>query len=370
MANNAPVKYGTAPVGRLIMGDPWNKQTKDQHDRPIPEDKQKFFFGVAIEKSAPGVNEMLGTLNAAATEAYMNVPNVMQQIQMGLGATAFSWKVQDGDEMIVDPATGQQRLRNQHAAGCWIFKFSTTIPIRPAKYPAGSNVPVDCDPSEIRKGFYVQVSYSTQANGNMDHTAGVYLNPKTVALVGYGEEIVTGPSLEQQFSGGTGGYVPAGMTTTPQAPMGAPGAVSANPGMPAVGAQVPPSVPVAGAGMGQNGMASAPAAVGQPPMTPGLPQPGGNPMGNPAAAPAGMPQNPAVTGMPQMPAGAGMPNAGAPASQAPATAYPSNGMPPAPGNATMPAPGGMPTPADNGQNGATSSPGNPPAYGGYMTPPA
>ena len=55
----------------------------------------------------------------------------------------------------------------------------------------------------------------------MDHTAGVYLNPQTVCLVGFGPEIVGGPSLEQQLGAGPGAYVPAGMTQIPQLPSGA-----------------------------------------------------------------------------------------------------------------------------------------------------
>lgn len=316
MANNAPVKYGTSPVGRLIMGNPWVKEDKDQNQREIPLDKQKFFFGIAVEKNAPGVNEMLGNMQQAAAEGYASVPNVLAQVQMGLSATAYSWKVQDGDEMVLDQATNQQVLRNKHAAGCWIFKFSTTLPVTPAKYPPQSNTPVPCDPSEIKKGYFVQVSYSTTINGNMDHTAGNYLNPKTVCLVGFGQEIVSGPSLEQQFTGGHGGYTPAGMTATPQAPMGAPGAAPA-PGMPPMGGQPAPGM-----------MPQAGNAAPVPEM--GAPAPGATTVPQPATPPAP----------------SGMPQAGNPMTY------------------------GTGMPANNGQNGETTSPGNPPAsYGGYMNPP-
>ena len=360
---NTGIQYGTSAVGRLIMGDPFNKQTKDQNGRDIPVDKQTFFFGIACEKTAPGVNEHLGTLQKAALEGYANVPNVMQQVQMGLAAPQFSWKVQDGDEMVVDPQTGQHKLRNQYAAGCWIFKFSTTIPIRSAKFPPQSNVPVDCDPSEIKRGYFVQVSYSTQVNGNLDHTAGVYQNPKTICLVGFGEEIVSGPSLEQQFAGAPTGYSPQGMTMTPQAPMGAPGSA----GTPA------PGNSFGGNGeMGQHHMANQPVPNGMPP-APGNAAPAGNmpgaqvgtmnvpsnvmPMGN-AAAPGTVPGMPPV-GTP----GNGAPNPLNNGQTVMPGASPSNGMPPAPGN---PMQSGMPMPAGNGQNMATTSHTNPPPYGGYM----
>ena len=266
-------EIGSSPVGRLISGDPWTKQTTDANNRPIPPEKQSYWFAVAIEKTAPGMQEMLGTMFKAAQAGYGNAPHIMAQINMGLAATAFSWKIVDGDEMRTNPTTGASELRWKHGAGCWIVKFSTTLQIASAKYNGA--VPTYCDPSEIKRGYYVTVPYSTSANGNTDHTAGVYLNPQTVCLVGFGPEIVGGPSLEQQLGAGPGAYRPAGMSQTPQVPGGAPA--------------------------------------------------------TPAPAPAAMP---------------------APA--APATP------------AASPQPSGMPTPAASGMPGATTSAGEPPAYGGYM----
>ena len=225
-------EYGNSPVGRLISGDPWTKQTTDANNRPIPEDKQSFWFAVAIEKNAPGMNEMLGLMFKAAQAGYGQAPQIMAQINMGLAATAFSWKIVDGDEMRANPTTGEQEPRWKHGKGCWVVKFSTTLPIASAKYQGG--VPTYCDPSEIKRGYYVTVPFSTSANGNMDHTAGVYLNPQTVCLVGFGPEIVGGPSLEQQLGAGPGPYMPAGMSQTPQLPNGAAQAPAPAPsGMPA-----------------------------------------------------------------------------------------------------------------------------------------
>jgi hypothetical protein len=221
-------EYGNSPVGRIISGDPWTKQTTDQNNRPIPEEKQSFWFAVAIEKNAPGMNEMLGLMFKAAQAGYSNAPHIMAQINAGLAATAFSWKVVDGDEMRANSTTGQQELRWKHGAGCWVVKFSTTLQIASAKYQGA--VPTYCDPSEIKRGYYVTVPFSTSANGNMDHTAGVYLNPQTICLVGYGPEIVGGPTLEQQLGAGPGAYMPAGMSQTPQAPGGAPAQHQPQPG--------------------------------------------------------------------------------------------------------------------------------------------
>ena len=245
-------EYGNSPVGRLISGDPWTKQTTDANNRLIPEDKQPFWFAVAIEKNAPGMNEMLGLMFKAAQAGYGQAPQIMAQINMGLAATAFSWKIADGDEMRANATTGEQELRWKHGQGCWVVKFSTTLPIASAKFMGG--VPTYCDPSEIKRGYYVTVPFSTSANGNMDHTAGVYLNPQTVCLVGFGPEIVGGPSLEQQLGAGPGAYMPAGMTQTPQLPSGAPQAAPAPAqpapaGMPAPQPQPAPAPVGNGSGM-------------------------------------------------------------------------------------------------------------------------
>ena len=244
-------EYGNSPVGRLISGDPWTKQTTDANKREIPPEKQSFWFAVAIEKDAPGMNEMLGLMFKAAQAGYGQAPQIMAQINMGLAATAFSWKIADGDEMRANATTGEQELRWKHGQGCWVVKFSTTLPIASAKFMGG--VPTYCDPSEIKRGYYVTVPFSTSANGNMDHTAGVYLNPQTVCLVGFGAEIVGGPTLEQQLGAGPGAYMPAGMSQTPQLPSGAapaPAPAPAPSGMPAPAPSGMPAPATVGNGSG------------------------------------------------------------------------------------------------------------------------
>jgi hypothetical protein len=287
-------EYGNSPVGRLISGDPWTKQTTDQNNRPIPEEKQSYWFAVAIEKNAPGMNEMLGLMFKAAQAGYANAPHIMAQINAGLAATAFSWKVVDGDEMRANPTSGQQELRWKHGAGCWIAKFSTTLPIASAKYHGA--VPTYCDPSEIKRGYYVNVPFSTSANGNQDHTAGVYLNPETICLVGYGPEIVGGRTLEQQLGAGPGAYMPAGMTKTPQAPGGGP-APQPQPG-PAQGGMpggAPQYQPQPGPAQHQPQHQPGPAQGGMPGGAPQQPQYGGYMTGagaaqhQPGPAQGGMP---------------------------------------------------------------------------------
>ena len=75
-------EYGNSPVGRLISGDPWTKQTTDANNREIPPEKQSFWFAVAIEKNAPGMSEMLGLMFKAAQAGYGQAPQIMAQIIM------------------------------------------------------------------------------------------------------------------------------------------------------------------------------------------------------------------------------------------------------------------------------------------------
>ena len=285
MANNLPVEYGTTPVGRIVMCPReglFAKGTTDQNNRPIVPEKQRFFVGLAIEKSAPGVNEFLATLHKAASGGYAASPHIMQQVNAGLAATAFSWKVQDGDEQVTDPETGVVGNRTPHALGCYIFKFGTTLPMKAAKFEPGSNVPTFCDESELFKGCYAQISYSCSANGNLDITAGVFLNPKTICLMTHihGEPIVGGPDLATQFQGGPGTYTPAGASTAPVAPMGQPpmGQPHGAPDTQAYGAPLAdPNAPMnAGGGMpAPNTNAGATGSHG------GMPQPNAQPAATP-----------------------------------------------------------------------------------------
>jgi len=46
-------EYGNSPVGRLISGDPWTKQTTDQSNRPIPEEKQSYGLQWRSKRTPP-----------------------------------------------------------------------------------------------------------------------------------------------------------------------------------------------------------------------------------------------------------------------------------------------------------------------------
>lgn len=386
MAKNNAVQF-YLPPGRIVMGDTSTLQTKDQQGRD--REHPTIFFGVAVPKTDPRVDAILGTINQVAWTHYQNMPAIKAQLQQGLNAPNFAWKVDDGDS--------DKNKDREGFAGCWIFRFATSI--HPIKCGDSKDQPID--PSMIKCGYYVDVVGSVAPNGLVDKNAGVYLNPNGVRLLGYGKEIQSGPSLGQLFAQqaatlppgasalpvadrpATMGAAPA--ATTP-APLGAPGpiggapAAAAAPGGPgfALGAAAPaapaapmptapipaPAAPVQTTESIDAESAAIAAAAGQqhypgyrlnaartgydpnptPAVTAAAPaasSPMGQPLGGPVAA-AGSPLGAAAPGVP---AGAvpgqaalGAPGIGQPGSPiASPTSVPPSGVQPHPGFLTPPA---------------------------------
>jgi hypothetical protein len=234
------------PPGRIVMGDPHSVQENDQQGRK--REHPTVFFGVAVPKTTPGINEVIGLINQVARNHYANNPGIMEQINQGLNAPNFAWKVDDGDS-----AKNKDR---EGCAGCWIFRFSTSI--FPLKCGDSQDNPID--PTMIKCGYYIDVVGSVDANKLTDKNAGVYLNPNGVRLLGYGKEIASGPTVGQLFAGKAAALpvgasalpvagspmpgAPAPMTTTPAAPGAAPmPGVAPMAGMPGVPAPAAPPAP-------------------------------------------------------------------------------------------------------------------------------
>ena len=264
--------YAQTPVGRLVMGSLTDKSTTDHQNRPIAEDKQNFFIGVAVSKADPKTGELLGQMYQQAMNDFATIPNILPVIQQGIGG-AFNWKIDDGDSEKYASKVDADGVPT--CAGCYILKMSTKLPISIAQWNGQSNVQID--PSGIKRGDFVDVSISSQGNGQADHTAGMYVNPQAVRLVGYGAAITSGPSLDEQF-GGAAPVVPVGASQTPSAP-----AV----GMPAAGNPAPASTAPVGGGMPTTPVAGVP-ATGMPTAT---------------ASPTDVPAHPGILG------GTGMPGA-------------------------------------------------------------
>ena len=316
------------PVGRFVSGSLTEKRTTNSRRQPIPEDKQQFEFGVAVRKDSPGINDFWGQLINGAKACYAHNPAVHPVIDAWTqnGFNGFSMKVSDGDK----PSLTTQQV-NPNTVGCWVVWFSTNF------IKCANNQNIQIDPAEIKRGYYVDCTATLAPNNNaIGDGVGIFMNPGLVRLIGIGEEIVTGPSIEQ---------LAASMPTAPQLPPGA-----QDPSMAPQPQTPPPS------GYGQPPAYGAPA--GQPPAY-GQPPAGQPPAGQPPAygqPPAGQP--PAY----------GQPPAGQPA----AGGSMPPGVPPAAGTVATPpgVPVGTPPVAPAGQPYGTASHGNPQQpYYGAMTPP-
>ena len=174
---------------------------------------------------------------------------------------------------------------------------------------------VDINRADMKRGDYVDVKFNTQPNGKVDDTAGIYLNPVAIRLLGYGDPISSGVPASAAFSGHSAGALPPGASEVPTA-----------------GGAVPPAQGQPPAATGMPGATAAPPAPGNPPMA--------------QSAPAQMPAAGAATGA-------------APAGAPDGTAYPTSAHP-----NILQQQGGQA--AQGGMPGATAPAPAPAAAGGGM----
>jgi len=274
------------PVGRIVQGHPMEAQDKNMSGQPLT-DKQgnprvNYFMGVAFPKTDPAFNEMWAAMQRVAQQ---NFPGGQWQ------SPVFSWKYIDGDGT---DSQGQPYANREGFAGHHVIRFNSGF--APKCYTAGGASQI-VDPQQLKRGYYVRVYASLDGNGQLQKP-GIYINMNMVELVGYGEEITSGPDGATVFGGAPAAQLPAGASTTPLAPntpmqhpgMAAPGqypgAPAPQPGMAAPGqypgAPAPQPGQYPGAPAPQPGMAAPGQYPGAPAPQPGMAAPGQYP-GAPAA---------------------------------------------------------------------------------------
>lgn len=267
MANAHPKNDIYIGRGRLVQGHLSEPQTKDHQQRDKPREKWNIFFAVAVPKADPSNAVAQQTMMNTAWAGYQNVANVAAEIRKGMmdPNAKFSWKIEDGDA----PANANK----EGFAGCWIYKFSTTILDLP-KTCDRNNQPMD--KALIKRGYWVDVKGTTAINGNTDDTASIYMNPVWVRFLDVDQEILGGQSAEEAFAGmppvSTGAPIPAPASPPGGTQITPPPAATPAPPPPAVAHHGVPSVaytpPTAGA-------PAAPAAPVSPPPVhvPAVPSP-------------------------------------------------------------------------------------------------
>ena len=227
--------------GQLVQGDVFTLKPQEYQGRPKLDKNNnqlnQLFFGVGVDKTSP---DFQNAYNAMYAEAMQGFPGGEYQRQ------DFSWKFVDGDQ---PPNNQKPHLQNRY-----IFRFTSNFNVTVVSKGGAS---VLTDPNSLKRGYFVRVFFTVKANGDAGKP-GVFLNPQCVELIGYGEEIISGPDPTQLIANAGTMHIPAGMMNSPVATGPAPqqaGGIPANPGQPAQ-----PGMPPANPGQpAQPGMPAPPA---------------------------------------------------------------------------------------------------------------
>lgn len=290
-----------SPVGRLVQGDAFTPQEKDQQGNPrvvktgpnAGQPNPQYYIGVAFAKDNPEFPAFYALMDAEARQAWPQFfPNGGQCTN-----PKFAWKLIDGDG---HDDNGQPWANREGFAGHWIVRFTNGFAPKvhfKGKYGAHEQV---TDKSALKRGYYVRVGGDVRSNNNPANP-GVYMNFGFVEIFAYGPEILSGPDFAGMAASSQATYVPPGASA---APLASPSPATA--GAPVTPVTMPsgggaPLMPTAGS-LPAGPTTSTPAMPGASPSSPmpGAPTPSpatGYPMptGGPApVAPAPAPSVPAA----------------------------------------------------------------------------
>ncbi len=265
------------------------REKVDQHTRQPRRNAKgetmiEYGFGLSVPHDQLNPGGVGAELWAAIhAETYKLYPS--RQLPPG-----YAWKYKDGNGV---DHNGQPFGAREGYQNCLVFAMTTSLPIKFYKWENGANVLVN---DGIKCGDYIQVQVQVKAHPPAGQgKAGLYLNPGSVRLIGYGTEIINAPSADQVF-GASAPAVPQGASAVPLAPQGAmpsaapmPGAPSFAPPQQQAPAQphyqvLPPAHQPPPGGVPQMGN-------GYPPQAPG-PQPQTYPAPAAPAIPSGFPTAP------------------------------------------------------------------------------
>lgn len=291
----------TSPVSRIVWGHPGKPRIKthrsgpkkgqpqlDQAGNPIKE----ISFGIAIPKLTT-IQQLYPAL-APEQQAAMSFEGVIWPTMSAEIATGypqhvpgkFAYKYVDGDGIDGD---GKPYNTRDGYAGHWVLAYTQRIndtfgPPSIFKYnPQTAKYDV-LGADDIKCGDYVAVGSNLKVHvaTGADDTPSIYVNPKGIELVGYGQAIVTAGAIDPNaMFGGAARQLPPGATAVPTAHPGAP----TMPGM--APAPVPGGMPQMAAPQPMGAPAPVPAPVPQPMGAPApVPQPA------PVPAPAPVMQRP------------------------------------------------------------------------------
>jgi hypothetical protein len=266
------------PPARLVQGDLYKAQDKDQHGAPlviktgpnIGKARVNFFFAIAIRKNA-------------GEQVWWQTPWGAKISQLGMSwwpqgqaqNPRFAWKIEDGDDTTPNQ-NGRKNCDREGFPGHWIVQLGSSFATK--VYDSQGNPLLQ--EGLVKRGFWVEVLANLASNENAQNP-GIYINHAAVAFRAPDKEITSGP--DPRSIGFGAAPLPAGVTAAPvgtaaMPAMPAPGGMPAMPGAPGMPApgQYPafPGAPGAAPQMQMPGAPAMPGHVGAPAMapTPVMPQ--------------------------------------------------------------------------------------------------
>ena len=284
------LKFFTQGTHRLVSGSLTDKVTKDRNNNNalIPEDKQRYEFGVAMRKDDPDTIRVINEIHGFLAAEWANDQGKIAALNAywSNGCDGVSLKIKDGDK-----PNAKGKL-NDNTVGCYVFYFSNW----------GGEPPKTVDPhnqdipgASIKRGYMVQIAGSIKDNGEAYNTnprmnrCGAYLDADVIRLVDVGEVITGGIDADTAFGGTlapTATKYQPGQLGMPGATTGAAaGHVGGAPGLPganqAAAATGAPGLPGQGQAQQSAAPGNTPAAHGAILSGPGVQAPAGNVPGLP-----------------------------------------------------------------------------------------
>lgn len=191
----------TTPVGRLVQGDAFEPQTKDQQGQPrlvktgpnIGQPNPQFFLAIAFAKNDPAWPAFEAILQRVARAEW---PQFFPQPGGPCVNPNFAFKIVDGDGV---DRHGKPNNTKEGFAGHWVVRLQSSF--APKIFHAGRYSPADqvFDKMQLKRGYYVRANGSVKGNGNLQNP-GLFVNVDMIEIAGFGPEIVSGPDASEAFS--------------------------------------------------------------------------------------------------------------------------------------------------------------------------
>lgn len=231
------MKY-TSPIGRIVQGNGLVGNPQFIQGTQTPklggngQQQVNWYVSVAFDKANPKTGEMIVAIQTEAARLFPGLfpygyqPAARADTQPPIHAggcirSDFAFKIVDGDGY---DANGKAHALKEGWKGCWILKISTYAGAMRIVDGLNNNAAiteVGNLPGQIKTGDFVVCCLDISSNGwkgDAQSKPGIYMNPDLLQRTGGGDPIVSGPNVDEMLrdvATATGGYVPAGMTTTP-----------------------------------------------------------------------------------------------------------------------------------------------------------